>query len=42
MYLKSSEASFGEKTFAKLEYLVGIEVRALFATNIAIHTLQKR
>ena len=39
--LGSCEISFEEKTSTKLEYLVGIKVRALFATNAAIYALQK-
>ena len=41
VYSGSFEASSGGKTSAKPKYLVRIEVRALFATNIAICTLQK-
>ena len=40
--LESSEANSGEKTFAKSEYLIKIEVRASFAINAAIFALQKR
>ena len=35
----SLEASSGEKTSAKSEYLIGMEVETLFATNAAIFAL---
>ena len=41
MCLGSFEANFEEKTSAKSEYSVGIEVGASFATNAAIYALQK-
>ena len=41
MCLGSSEASFREKTSAKSEYSVRIEVGALFAINTAICALQE-
>ena len=42
IYSRSYEASSKKKIFTKWEYLVGIEVGALFATNAAIYTLQER
>ena len=42
MYSGRSETSFGEKISAKLEYSVGIVIRALFTINAAICALQKR
>ena len=41
MYSGSSEASSGEKTFEKSKYLLGIEVKASFATNAAICALRE-
>lgn len=41
MYLKNSKAHFGKKISAKLEYLVKIKVKTLFATNVAICALQQ-
>ena len=36
VYSENFEVSSREKTFAKSEYLMAIEVEALFATNAAI------
>ena len=41
VYWRSSKASSGEKISAKSKYLVGIEMGASFATNIAIFAWQK-
>ena len=41
MCLESSEASSEEKTFAKSEYLIDIEVESLSATRAAICALQE-
>ena len=41
MCSESFKASSGEKTSAKSEYLVEIEVEASFATNAAIYALQE-
>ena len=41
MYSESSEANSREKTSAKSDYFLSIEVGALFATNAAIYTLQE-
>ena len=39
--LGSFKASSRKKISAKLEYLIGIEMVALFATNTAIYALQE-
>ena len=41
MNSRSFDASFGEKTSAKSEYSVEIEVRASFTTNAIMCVLQK-
>ena len=42
MCSKSFKANSREKTCAKSEYFVGIEMGVLFATNTAICALQER
>ena len=39
MYSKSAKTNFKEKIFAKSKYFIGIKMKVLFATNVAIYAL---